>query len=127
MVVEPNKRGSKSSISEQPKPRPDKSTKHVNTHKTSRQHNRDGNGSEHINGDTHQHGHQKDKRNKDSDVSGRRGSFHEKRTKQQQSSVSGNESGETRGNFVLDQSAHLFTFWPLSQSECVNREFCKHT
>ena len=33
----------------------------------------------------------------------------------------------TRGNFVLDQSAHLFTFWPLSQSECVNREFCKHT
>ena len=33
----------------------------------------------------------------------------------------------TRGNFVLDQSAHLFTVWPLSQSECVNREFCKHT
>ena len=23
----------------------------------------------------------------------------------------------TRGNFVFDQSAHLFTFWPLSQSE----------
>ena len=37
------------------------------------------------------------------------------------------ELGLTRGNFVLDQSAHLFTFWPLSQSECVNREFCKHT
>ena len=33
----------------------------------------------------------------------------------------------TRGNFVLDQSAHLFTFSLLSQSECVNREFCKHT
>ena len=31
----------------------------------------------------------------------------------------------TWGNFVLDQSAHLFTFWPLSQSECVNRGFCK--
>ena len=35
--------------------------------------------------------------------------------------------GATRGNFVLDQSAHLFTFWPLSQSECVNGEFCKQT
>ena len=29
-------------------------------------------------------------------------------------------SSQTRGNFVFDQSAHLFTFWPLSQSERVD-------
>ena len=32
-----------------------------------------------------------------------------------------------KGEFRSRPISALFTFWPLSQSECVNRGFCKHT
>jgi hypothetical protein len=94
MTFEPPKKEHPSSVTEQPKPRRDKSADYTSACKTSRQHCR-GDSSEIVNG-INQHD---SRHHKDTEIlPERRGSSHEKRTKQhqRQSSVSGNESGDVK-------------------------------